>query len=66
VRAGQRPARLHVCALQFFAANGWQLLVRHSWQQAALKYGWLPQLTAAGQHRTHTQEVQLVVGVVRK
>jgi len=52
--------------LQFFAECGWQLLVRYSLSQGAAAYGWTVQHTAASRARTDSQEVQYVVGVVKK
>jgi hypothetical protein len=52
--------------LQFFAEQGWSMLVRHSWRQAAGKYGWEPQVAAGSEGRPPSQEVQFSVSVVAK
>jgi hypothetical protein len=42
------------------------MLVRHSWRQAAGKYGWEPQVAAGSEDRPPSQEVQFSVSVVAK
>jgi hypothetical protein len=51
-------------AVQFFAEQGWQMLLRHSWRQAAGEYGWEPQVAAGSEGRPPSQEVQFSVSVV--
>lgn len=51
---------------QFFAEQGWSMLVRHSWRQAAGTYGWVPQVAAGSEGKPPNQEVQFSVSVVFK
>uniref|UniRef100_A0A383VJH4 S-adenosyl-L-methionine-dependent methyltransferase n=1 Tax=Tetradesmus obliquus TaxID=3088 RepID=A0A383VJH4_TETOB len=50
---------------EFFAEQGWSMLVRHSWRQAAGTYGWVPQVAAGSEGKPPSQDVQFSVSVVK-
>ncbi|WIA14379.1 hypothetical protein OEZ85_002908 [Tetradesmus obliquus] len=50
---------------EFFAEQGWSMLVCHSWRQAAGTYGWVPQVAAGSEGKPPSQEVQFSVSVVK-